>query len=123
MTKAKSMPTVRQLIAMYVEQAVEGLEDLLTIRCNDADWVDVDVDVDQAMGLALIRARQLKEIDLDAGSFDLEWFRVKAAISLSAKCFSRPDSYYWRRLKGVDELFTHAVVAVDYAAKRGAKEA
>lgn len=100
------LPSREQLMALALDKAEDELRRLLKIRCEDDEWSDADVDVDNAVEVALHRVRELQtKAPLSLREFENSWHEIISVLNLSAKAFSRPDTYYLRTLNAVHEFF------------------
>lgn len=112
-------PAIGQMIALALGRAELELQDLIKTRGTDGDWDERDVDIECAVEMSLIHVQNMKDMGLlSSVDFDAEWFRARAPLALSLKTFSRPDSYYARRLDAVVKMFDEASNYVEFAEPR-----
>lgn len=111
-----ALPTWQQAMALALAFIESSMEQLVRIRIDDKNWSDSDVDVVCGVDLALAHIKRLRtDMPTDHARFDAEWFKAAAAINLSLRVFSRPDSYYFRQLESVKRQCDVLVDAVQFA--------
>ena len=126
MQRMQSLPSVDQTMLMAIAYVQHTLEHLVLVRREDEEWDERDFDVDLAMGLALAHVRLLRaELPLDRSTFDNRWFMAGAAVNLSVRTFSRPDSPYFYWLTDVQRQFETLAELVEFVdlQERDAQEA
>ncbi len=110
-----ALPTWQQTMAAALAFVQNSMEQLVLIRIDDKEWDDGDVDVVWGVDLALAHIKRLRaDLPTVRARFDDEWFKAAAAINLSVRVFSRPNSYYFRQLESVKNQFDVLVGAVEF---------
>lgn len=115
MQRMQSLPSVDQTMLMAIAYVQHTLERLMRARHEDDEWDDKDEDVNSATELALAHIRLLRaDLPLDSRTFEDRWFMAGAAVNLSVRTFSRPDSLYFRWLTDVQRQFEMLVDVVEF---------
>lgn len=92
-SKAVSLPSPRQAMALLLLQATRILESLERRRVSDVDWNDQDLNVDLSVLLALDGCRVLEQ-EQDPDAFCDKWRQIGAVLSMARRLFTRPDCDY-----------------------------
>ena len=80
-SKAVSLPSPRQAMALLLLQATRILESLERRRVSDVDWNDQDLNVDLSVLLALDGCRVLEQ-EQDPDAFCDKWRQIGAVLSM-----------------------------------------
>lgn len=83
-----------------------NLRGVIRCRIEDAEWDEVDVHADRAIGVALEKVLQMKgQRYPDWFAMGDDWWGAAGIVECAAAAFSRPDSYYGRRIKSLASYF------------------
>lgn len=119
---APQMPTFQQMVVLALAKADKDLRTLIEIRCGDEHWAEEDVDVDLAVELALTHLERMKSMSFtEYTGFDIEWFKVGAALNLGKKLFSRQDCWYRHALDRTCAMFDHIASMVEHISLNSAQ--
>lgn len=109
------LPTMQQTMLTALAFVQHSLEYLVRVRCDDMGWEDQDADIHYAVDLALEHIKGLRaELPADRDVFDRKWLMAAAAINLSVRSFSHPDSSYFRLLTFAQQQFEVLVAIVEF---------
>lgn len=110
-----ALPSWQQTMVTALAFVQYSLEGLARTRCDDKDWDENDVDIDMAVDLALLQIKGLRaNPPAERMAFEAGWYMAAAAINLSVRAFSRPDSCYFRSLESLQKYFEVLAAAVEF---------